>query len=111
MKRKELVTGVVLTAAITGAALTFTGCGFERPEAVYGPPPEVEYDPAEEEIEDVYGPPPMEEEPEEYEPDAEYDPSYEEVEAVYGPPPDYYDSAEPVTPSDGGESGTFSAGG
>ena len=105
MKRKELVTGMALTAAIAGAALTFTGCGFSRPEVLYGPPPEVEYDPSEEEIEDVYGPPPFEEDVEEPDdtdidtPD-DYDPGEELIEAVYGPPPGWEDEAEPVEPAD-----------
>ena len=86
----------------TAAALAATGfvAGCNRPESVYGPPPDVEYEsvsssseevpssvsfsPEENDPECVYGPPPEEE----YEPvsPADFDPEENIPEDVYGPP-------------------------
>ena len=80
MKKRNLAVGVVVGAAVTGLALNVTACG---PQTVYGPPPEVSYDPSSDEPVDVYGPP-----------IDDYEPESDLIEAVYGPPPEELESVQ-----------------
>lgn len=88
MKRKELVTGLALGAAITGAAVAFTGCRNEKIEAVYGPPDAFEKPVEQEEPADAEDPEADDQEGGTDAPELidDYDPSLDEIEEVYGPP-------------------------
>lgn len=89
MKKRKLVTGLGVGAALSGM-LFGAGC---RPQCVYGPPPDVpddaaveetaeaqttEFEPGSMSTETVYGPPADETET--------FDPADMEIEDVYGPP-------------------------
>ena len=87
LTRRSFTAAGILTALGLGGVFTASsnliGC-------VYGPPPEDDYDPKNNELEDVYGPPPEDDEPEddpdEVEEVEEYDPVENELVDVYGPP-------------------------
>ncbi len=74
MKKRRLIKGLGVGAALTGAALGLTGCNFH---------------PNNMEVTEVYGPPIVQDDPE-YETAAptDYDPENAAIEAVYGPPPE-----------------------
>ena len=96
-RRKKLVKGAALGAALTGAALGLTGCSSLYPQTVYAPPPDgpapfseetTVFDPADMPVEDVYGPPV--EAPDGFDESEEEADAFDEttmpVETVYGPP-------------------------
>ena len=76
MKKRNLIKGTALGAAIAGAALGLAGCGLFHPGSM--------------DVTDVYGPPVVKDEPEsETEATDPFDPSDMSIEAVYGPPEDF----------------------
>lgn len=103
MKKRKILKGTVIGAAIAG--LTLGGCSVQD---VYGPPPDAtdEFDPTSMVVEDVYGPPPEAFEstlPEDSDqqtnaaPDTTDDPTDMDEGNLYDPPADPTDEEETET--------------
>ena len=86
MKKRKIIKGAALGAALTGAALGLSGCAFH---------------PGNMDVTDVYGPPIVQDEPEtQTAPPADFDPSDMPIEAVYGPPEDFISPEMTTGPTD-----------
>lgn len=78
-----------IAAAMFAAVMNFSACA-------YGPPPEGDYDPADNRNADVYGPPQVEWEDETIEESEEnFDPGCNYNECVYGPPDEEWEDEMP----------------